>query len=103
MGLFPGSDDDETSDQALIKAARKRIMRELEAQHAASVVNNITQNASGGGRGGLMESMNGGGGEDPGLYDYLVDIEKKDIPGENGGKPMGWTKKVHRYRSEKKK
>ncbi len=93
-------------DKALVQAARKRILRELEAQHMASQIHNTINNSQGdrggGGGGGLMEAMNGGGKEDPELYDYLVDIEKRDIPGEEeGSKPVGWTKKVHRHRDLK--
>ncbi len=91
-------------DGALIQAVRKRLLRELGSQHAASQVHNtINNNQSGGhGGGGLMEAMNGGqpgGSDDP--FEYLVDIEKHDIPGEDGGKPVGWTKKVHRHREKK--
>lgn len=104
MSIF-GGDDDPVSDNALIRAARKRILAELEAKQAAqqSVINNY----GGGGQvgGGLMERMNGAQGEDPGLYDYLVDIERRDLPEKDPdtGKPIGWTKKVHRHREEKKK
>lgn len=92
--------DSALDDAALIQAARKRILRELEAQQAAqqSVVNNY--GGGGGSGGGLVESMHGGGAEDPGLYDYLVDIEKHDQRDENG-KSIGWTKKVHRHRDRK--
>ncbi len=88
-------------DNALVQAVRKRLLRELEAQQEARISNTINNNQGGGshGGGGLMEAMNGGGPEDP--YEYLVDIEKRDIPGEEGGKPLGWTKKVHRHREKK--
>ena len=88
-------------DNALIRAARKRILRELAAQSDGGHSNTINNYAGGGGHHGLMEAMNGGGSDDPSLHDYLVDIEKRDIPGEEGGKPIGWTNKVHRHREEK--
>lgn len=90
-------------DNALVQAVRKRLLRELEAQQAHQISNTINNNQSSGGHGGgLMEAMNGGqpgGSDDP--FDYLVDIEKRDIPGEEGSKPVGWTKKVHRHRTKK--
>lgn len=87
-------------DASLIRAARKRILRELAAQASPAAANTIN-NYAGGGSHGLMEKMNGGGDDDASLHDYLVDIEKRDIPGEEGGKPIGWTKKVHRHREAK--
>lgn len=106
MGLF--GKDDPYDDNALIRAARKRILQELQAKKAAasSVINNNVYGNSMAGGGGLMERMNGAGpSEDPGLYDYLVDIERRDLPEVNPhtGKPAGWTKRVHRHRQEKKK
>lgn len=110
MGLFGfgGGDDQDSAldDAALIKAARRRLLKMLEQEQASGITNNVY----GGGQpshgaSGFSEQMHGASGEDPNLFDYLVDIEKKDIPGENG-KPIGWSKKVHRYRTahdEKKK
>ncbi len=103
MSMF--GDDDPLDDAALIKAARKRILRQLDAEQTGGGANSVINNYGGGG-GGLMERMNGGGeAEDPGLYDYLVDIERRDLPEINPDtkKPVGWTKKVHRHREEKKK
>lgn len=104
MGLFSkNSDADGLDDSALIQAARKRILAELETKGGAAAPS-FTNNVYGGG-GGLMERMNGAQAEDPDLYDYLVDIERRDLPeiNEATGKPAGWTKKVHRHRQEKKK
>lgn len=103
MGLF---DDPEQNfdDAALIRAARKRIMAELEAKQAGG--GNTVNNNNYAGGGGLMERMNGGGaGDDGDLRDYLVDITREDLPGLNEltGKPPGWKKTVHRYTKEKKK
>lgn len=82
------------NDRALIRAARERILREFardngvqEAKHGSSYQ----------GHGGIMEGMSAGD-EDP--FEYLVDIEKRDIPGDEG-KPVGWTKRVHRHREKK--
>lgn len=106
MGLFSrNADSDGVDDQALIKAARKRILAELEAKQAVSGGNTVNNNNYAGG-GGLMERMNGGGaGDDGDLRDYLVDITREDLPGLNEltGKPPGWKKTVHRYTKEKKK
>lgn len=106
MGLFSkNSDADALDDAALIKAARKRILRELEMQSGgmgggAAVTNNVY-----GGGGGLMERMNGAPSDDGDLRDYMVDIERRDLPELNPltKKPVGWTKKVRRHVEEKKK
>lgn len=86
-------------DQSLIRAARKRILRELAGQHENAGSQGSPKYASGG----LMEHMNGGKDDSSDLMDYLVEIEKNDIPNPDGGKPVGWTKKVHRYASPKGK
>lgn len=97
--------EDPLSDKALIRAARKRLLSELgpasrKERAAASrqhVINNIYGSGGGAPSGGLMEHLGGSpaaGAEDP--FDYMVDITR-----ENNDK--GWTKKVHRYRGEKKK
>jgi hypothetical protein len=89
-------------DAQLIQAARRRLLRMLESgESPASIINNIGSGGPSGSSGGLVEKMSGGGEEDPGLFDYLVDIEKTDIPGGEGEKPIGWRKKVHRYRTKK--
>ena len=95
-------EEDPYSDAALIRAARKRLLSELEpamkkaessANHA-SVVNNVYGGGHGAGDGGLMDRMGGGGstpageGEDP--FSYFVDVTRKDLPDINPatGKPM---------------
>lgn len=98
------------SDDYLIQAARRRLLRMLEKEggDAASIVNNVyggggsgggaAGGGGGGGLGGMLEAM-GGGGEDP--FDYFVDIKREDLPDINPatGKPLGWKKTVHRFRS----
>jgi hypothetical protein len=108
-------EEDPLSDAALIRAARKRLLSELEpamkkaessANHA-SVVNNVYGGGHGAGDGGLMDRMGGGGstpageGEDP--FSYFVDVTRKDLPDINPatGKPMGWEKSVHRYKQKR--
>lgn len=89
-------------DDVLLRAVRQRILDEIsakEAHHAASVINNY-----GGGGGaphhsaGVQEQM---GGMDPELYDYMVEIGKRDLPPseEHMGKSPGWDKTVRRYRT----
>lgn len=96
-------------DDRLVQAVRQRLLRDLQAKNEAHQVSNVINNNQygghgAGGGGGLMGAMNGAPPpEDPSLFDYLVDIEKRDIPGEGGGKPVGWTKRVHRHRDEKGK
>lgn len=108
-------EEDPLSDAALIKAARKRLLAELEpaarkaesAANRASVVNNIYGSGGGGGGGGLMDRMGGSPatpsaeGDDP--YSYFVDVMRKDLPDINPatGKPAGWSKSVHRYKTRK--
>ncbi len=85
-------------DDELVQAVRQRLLRELAEKQEAHQISNVINNHGGGSHGGgLMEAMHGGGGEDP--MEYLVDIEKHDIPGPEGGKPVGWKKSVHRHRS----
>lgn len=99
--------DPSLNDQALIAAIRKRLLREIDSSGggaANSVINNYApaggSATSGTGHmgddssttSGLMEKLMG----NPGDYDYNVDIERENTP-------TGWTKKVHRYRQEKKK
>lgn len=110
FGFGKKSPEDELNDAALIRAARKRLLREIEGQAAKEAASQkIINNVYGGG--GVMDRLGGGGppppasadGEDP--YDYFVDITRKDLDELNPhtGKPAGWEKKVHRYRHEKKK
>jgi hypothetical protein len=108
MSIFGG--DDRYSDAALIRAARKRLLGELSAHKAASSSNTINNNISSGGGhdvGGLMGLLGSGGGQEPGAggsdpFDYLVDIERKDLDiNPDTGKPHGWTKAVRRHRTPK--
>lgn len=119
--LQPVPEDAEldVNDHMLLAAIRKRILDDIQGtklyggggdKGAASIVNNVyghqpvmpgvyDQMAFGGGGGGQ-------GGEDP--FDYLVDIERRDLPeiNEATGKPAGWTKSVRRsrvLRDDKKK
>ncbi len=107
MGLEgKNSDVDALDDAALIRAARKRILAEFEAKSGGGGMSSTINNYGGGSGGGLMERMNGGGGgDDADLRDYLVDIERRDLPEMNPhtNKPVGWTKRVHRFTQEKKK
>jgi hypothetical protein len=106
MSIF--GDEDPTSDSALLKAVRKRLLNEISAKQAASSVinNNVyggSAHAGGSDVGGLLGSMGGApaaAGEDP--FDYLVDIERKDLPiNPETGKPEGWRKSVRRHRTPK--
>ena len=101
FGEAPKKKRGEVGDDQLIQAVRKRLLRDIAEKHEAQHISNVINNHQGGGHGGLMEAMNGGQHEDPALFDYMVDIEKHDIPGAEGGKPVGWKKSVHRHRSPK--
>ncbi len=103
-------EDDPLSDRALVKAMRKRILDEISARQAAGAVINNYGAAPGGHEptSGVMGMLGGGGagggggsgGEDP--FDYLVNIEREDLPvNPETGKPKGWKKTVHRYRTPK--
>jgi len=102
-----GDEDDETSDAALLKAVRKRILSEVSSPREAAAAKIINKVYGGGGGGGVMDrlghqpQMGGEGGEDP--FDYFVNIQRKDLPDINPetGKPIGWEKTVHRYREPK--
>lgn len=107
--MFGSNDDDPLSDTAMIKAMRKRLLEEISAKQAASNVihNNVYGgSAHAGGAsdvGGVMGLLGGNGGgtseEDP--FDYMVDIERKNMPPDESGKSPGWTKHVRRHRSAK--
>jgi len=99
---------DAFDDAALIRAARERVLSELAGREsrrtqAQRIINNIY--GGGGVADGLSPGAAGasGGGAAPDDLDYLVDIERKDLPDINPatGKPMGWSKKVHRYAKKK--
>ncbi len=90
------------SDDVLLEAVRKRILKQLEKEEGSA---NVTNNMYAGGMdnashtGGVMSQLGSGQGEDP--FDYLVDIERDDKRDPETGKVMGWKKKVHRYRVPK--
>lgn len=108
-----GKDEDPLSDDALLKAVRRRILDEVSAKQAASsIINNNLYGGSAhaggasdtGGVMGLLGGGNGGvtpaNGDDP--YSYFVDVARKDLPiNPETGKPMGWEKSVHRYKKRK--
>lgn len=96
-------------DDELLRSILQRVRQDMEKERAANtIINNIYGGGpsggpmgGGGGMRGVMDNMNGAGGElaDPGLFDYFVDIERQPLEGVEGG----WKKKVHRYREPKKK
>ncbi len=94
--------DSVLDDAQLIQAARKRLLRMLEAEGGGGspVTNNVY---GGGGHGGLTEQMQGAD-SDPDR-DYFVDITREDLPEINPAtkKPMGWKKSVHRRSAAKGK
>jgi len=116
--------EDQITDDALLNAVRKRLMRELMAERGQSPPNIDIQNIVGGGRGGepqlppgMFEGMRGGESAEPEM-DYGVDITRSDMwadPANQGqflppgvmpepvdGKypdPIGWRKSVQRYRA----
>lgn len=93
------------TEMDLIDAAKRRILRELEREQAAQVVNNLTQSGGGMGREApqtqsIQDLMGSGTPED---WDYFVDITREDLPDLNPatGKPKGWKKSVHRFTNRK--
>jgi hypothetical protein len=100
--------EDDTSDPALLRAIRKRLLDEIGhrgGSDAAAVVNNIYGgHIPSGAPAGVSDRMSGQpSGEDPRDYDYMVDIIRKDLADKDPdtGKPVGWEKSVHRYRNPK--
>lgn len=95
---------DPVTEELLLQAMRKKILREIDREQQASIVNNVY---SGGGAtpvGGVMQALGNNSGEeeiDPGMFDYFVDIEREPAFHNEAGKPEGWKKKVHRYRKPK--
>lgn len=102
--MFDFGEDDPLSDQALVRAARKRLLAEIERKEAQSaIVNNVY--GSGGGvseRLGINDLAPPAAGEDD-PYGYYVDIIRRDLADKDPdtGKPVGWEKKVHRYAKKK--
>ncbi len=90
------------TEMDLVEAAKRRILRELEREQAAQVVNNLTQGGGmGGGQSQSIQDMMGSG--TPEDWDYFVDITREDLPDVNPatGKPKGWKKSVHRFTNRK--
>jgi hypothetical protein len=89
-------------DDVLLNAVRQRILDEVSAKqhHAASVINNYGGGGHHAPAGGIQEQMSN---VDPELYDYMVEIGKRDLPPseEHMGKSPGWDKTVRRYRTSK--
>lgn len=101
--------NDPEFQQEMIKRIREKLMASMDGggaspgKDATSIVNNLYGN-SGGGMNGLVEQMNGGPqGPAPDDFDYLVDIERRDLPevNEATGRPVGWKKTVNRRRIPK--
>ena len=128
--------DESINDDVLLAAIRRRLLEEIERRGGNSpIVNNVYGGGGTVGGGGLLDQMSGGsspkidsedediGQIDPGLFDYMVEINKRDvfepqIDPETGeplldprtkqpqmardakGKmiPMGWSKTVRRFR-----
>lgn len=112
--------EDQITEKMLLNALRRRLLEELQAkrEERATIQNIIGGGAGAGGGRGLYDQFAGSPGVpspvDPGQYDYLVDIIRRQIPegatevdpvtGEPVSYPEGgWSKRVHRYRQPKKK
>lgn len=93
--------DTPLDDAELIRALRRRMLSELQG---GSDVTPVVNNVYGGGVSGAMGQAMQGDPENRDDYDYFVDIARRDLPELNPdtGKPVGWEKNVHRYRSKKK-
>lgn len=96
--------EEDVSDEALIRAARRRLLAQIGPEAAARAA--APAPSSHDMPGGLMGELGGGGasyaqGDDP--FAYMVDIERHNLPPDASGKSPGWTKKVRRYRDDKKK
>lgn len=84
-------------NSVLEQAIKQRILDEISRKdRAAQIVNNF-QGAPLASEARKPESLQEAM-FDPGAFDYLVDIEKSDVFGPDGDKPIGWRKKVRRYR-----
>jgi hypothetical protein len=91
--------DGDVNDDVLLAAIRKRLLREIEDERRASDAAQIVNNVYGGpmeARGGIHEELA------PDDMEYYVDITRKDLPETNPetGKPVGWEKKVRRWRQK---
>jgi len=87
-------------NNTLEEAIKKRILEEIGQRSQGQTINNFQGGAplasESRAPNSLQEAM-----FDPGAFDYMVDIEKTDQIDEKTGKPIGWNKKVHRYRQPK--
>jgi hypothetical protein len=95
----------------LLEAIREKALQDIKAQHAAQQIFNMT-GSTGSGAGspvssgltsGVGSAMSGADTMSPEDFDYMVSIDRRDSPDINPatGKPNGWTKNVHRYRTPK--
>lgn len=101
------------SDSHLIEALRKRMLRDIESQNDRGAVNVNVGNVSHGTPYGIRGAMNAPNSEHiddaltnvqatekPDDFEYYVDIDREDKPiNPETGKPSGWKKSVHRFRS----
>lgn len=104
---------DPISDQLIIDAIKKRLLREVESGSFGGVVNNVYGNSMGAAAPSAGAATSGSpadivSGMDPGDFDYYVDISRQDLePGDVDpltGQPVtrkGWAKSVHRHRKPK--
>lgn len=109
---------DDLSDQSLIKAVRRRLLEELQRKEQEKIVNNIYGGQVVPEKSGIMENMAGQDGGDitPEDRDYFVDILRQNYdPGDEAqvidpttGQPVtqkldrgGWQKRVHRFTKKK--
>lgn len=93
--------DEEEYNRILREAIRDRILNEIKKpRDVERIVNNVyggpltsDKSLGGGVTGEMAKDMT------PAELDYLVDIEREDLPEINPktGKPIGWRKKVRRY------
>lgn len=95
--------EEDLTDEALLKAVRRRLLAEMEKGDAERIVNNV-YNTPGGGHGdkggGIFDQLANSGGEDP--LEYYVDIERRNVADpENPEKSLGWDKRVRRYAKKK--
>lgn len=103
------------TDEALIRAIRKRLLEEISSpKEVDRIINNVYGAGPSAGQptSGVMGQLGNTGdvpeGEDP--FDYFVDIAKRNVSEDEidpetgeviGQKPIGWDKNVHRYRKKK--
>lgn len=84
-------------ERELVEAMKRRILREIEKQDSAAPASIVQHLYNGGGAASSPEHSQGISEQalaNPELYDYMVDIERKNTP-------EGWTKQVKRYATPK--